>query len=667
MATIPVPPYSLGVCYYPEQWDPSKWPEDLSAMRDLGLRYVRVGEFAWSRLEPTPGKYQFGWLGELLDLAAERTLSVVLGTPTATPPKWLVDRMPDMLAVDAQGRPKTFGSRRHYCFSHPGYRTEAARIVTKLAETFGQHSAVAAWQTDNEYGCHGTVLSYSAAARIAFRKWLLDKYGPIDRLNQAWGNVFWSMEYTSFDEVELPNLTVTEPNPAHLLDFRRFSSDQVKAFNAEQVDILRRLSPGRTILHNFMGEFLAFDHFKVAQDLDAASWDSYPLGALTGLDLPEADKRKFLRSGHPDFPAFHHDLYRTCGRGRCWVMEQQPGPVNWAPYNPAPHPGMVRLWTHEAFAHGAEVVSYFRWRQIPFAQEQMHSGINRPDGSPDIAADEIRATVNELNNPALRHNLPTAPAPVALIFDYEAAWTLAIQPQRETFDYFTLALSFYRSARRLGLNVDILPQGANLNGYELVLVPSLPILQPELVTSLKKLPAPVLFGPRTGSKTPDFQIPSHFAPGPLQELFPMRVVRVESLPNFEPISVSWRGASYQCRYWMEQIQTAAPPSITSTNGDGVAFTHQALTYLATVPEQSLLDAIVEDIASRANLPTTRLPEGLRTRTRGNLRYFFNYGPTPVSLPVPRDAQFIVGGPELPVAGVAIAAGTANNSRCMQAN
>ena len=653
MATIPVIPFSLGVCYYPEQWDSAKWPEDLSAMRDLGLRYVRIGEFAWSRLEPAPGKYEFGWLQEVLDLAAERALSVVLGTPTATPPKWLVDRIPDMLAVDAQGRPKIFGSRRHYCFSHLGYRSEAAQIVTKLAETFGQHPAIAAWQTDNEYGCHDTVLSYSEAARTAFRKWLAAKYQTTDRLNQAWGNAFWSMEYRGFDEIELPNLTVTEPNPAHVLDFRRFSSDQVKSFNLEQVEIIRRSSPERTILHNFMGEFLGFDHFDVAQDLDAASWDSYPLGALTLSDLPETHKRKFLRSGDPDFPAFHHDLYRTCGRGRWWVMEQQPGPVNWARYNPSPYAGMVRLWTHEAFAHGAEVVSYFRWRQAPFAQEQMHTGLNRPDGTPDVATDEIRAAVKELTAASSSGNQQIAPASVALVFDYEAAWTLDIQPQGQNPDYFTLALSFYRSVRRLGLNVDIVPQSAKLDAYKLVLVPSLPILRPELIASLKNFPGPVLFGPRTGSKTADFQIPSNLPPGPLQEVFPMRVVRVESLPEFEPVSVTWRGASYQCRYWLEQIQTQATPWITSANGTGIAFTQDAFTYLATIPEQSLLDAMIEDVVSRAGLEIILLPEGLRTRVRGDLRYFFNYGPAPVSLPVSKATEFIAGGPDLPVAGVAI--------------
>ena len=636
-------------------------------MRELGLRYVRIGEFAWSRLEPAPGKYQLGWLQEVLDLAAERGLSIVLGTPTATPPKWLVDRMPDMLAIDQDGRPKIFGSRRHYCFSHQGYRDEAARIVTKLAETFGQHPAIAAWQTDNEYGCHGTILSYSNAARISFRKWLQDKYQTVERLNEAWGNVFWSMEYQSFDQIELPNLTVTEPNPAHALDFRRFSSDQVKSFNREQVAIIRHLSPDRTVLHNFMGQFLAFDHFDVAADLDAASWDSYPLGALTYLDVPESHRRKFLRSGDPDFPAFHHDLYRTCGRGRWWVMEQQPGPVNWAAYNPAPHPGMVRLWTHEAFAHGAEVVSYFRWRQAPFAQEQMHHGINRPDGTPDVATDEIRETVQEIQTISVRNSTTNgaaslAPArtiggskaaPVALIFDYEAAWTLAIQPNCDSFDYFTVALSFYRSARRLGLDVDILPQTAKLDGYKLLLVPSLPILRPELVASLKPFRGSVVIGPRTGSKTADFQIPSNLPPGPLQELFPMRVLRAESLPDFEPIPLSWRGVNYQCRYWLEEIQTSATPWITSTNGNAVAFNHEAFTYLTTIPEQSLLDAMVEDIVSKTDVPTMLLPDGLRTRVHGDLRYFFNYGPTKASLPLLKETKFIVGGPELPAAGVAI--------------
>jgi beta-galactosidase len=244
---------SLGVCYYPEHWPETRWAEDAGMMRNIGLTFVRVGEFAWSRLEPRPRLYNFEWLRRAIDILHAAGLKVVLGTPTATPPKWLVDKMPDMVALDATGRPRKFGSRRHYCFSHEGYAGECDRIVTEIAKVFGAHPGVVAWQIDNEYGCHDTVESYSAAAQHAFRQWCAIKYGSIDALNQAWGNVFWSMELSSFDEIELPNLTVTEANPSHRLDFQRFSSDQVVAFNRRQVRIVRRYSPGRTILHNFWG------------------------------------------------------------------------------------------------------------------------------------------------------------------------------------------------------------------------------------------------------------------------------------------------------------------------------------------------------------------------------------------------------------------------------
>ncbi|CAN0588653.1 unnamed protein product, partial [Ectocarpus sp. 12 AP-2014] len=184
-----------------------------------------------------------------------------LGTPTATPPRWVLTKHPDMLPVDAQGRPRGFGSRRHYDFSHPGYREECRRIVTLLAERYGRNPHVAAWQTDNEYGCHDTILSWSDATRRAFQDWLAQRHQPIDALNRAWGNVFWSMEYENFDDIGLPNLTVTEPNPAHVLAFKRFSSDQVVSFNRLQVDIIRKNSDA-PIAHNYMGRETAFDHFK---------------------------------------------------------------------------------------------------------------------------------------------------------------------------------------------------------------------------------------------------------------------------------------------------------------------------------------------------------------------------------------------------------------------
>ena len=275
------------------------------------------------------------------------------------------------------------------------------------------------------------------------------------------------------------------PNPAHALDFRRFSSEMVREFQRLQVDILRQHSPGRAITHNFMAGFTDFEHFDVAADLDFASWDSYPLGFLASFPLfSEAHRRHFMRSGDPDYVALHHDLYRACGRGRWWVMEQQPGPVNWAPYNPAPLPGMVRLWALEAFAHGAEVVSFFRWRQAPFGQEQYHSGLNLPTGEADSACTEIAQLKEELS---LFTGEETQPADVALVFDYEAAWAIDIQPQSSEFVYLREVFRFYRAVRRLGLNVDVVSQKADLAGYRLILVPPLPIVRPRVCRCITPL------------------------------------------------------------------------------------------------------------------------------------------------------------------------------------
>ena len=494
-------------------------------MKEIGLSFVRIGEFAWSRLEPNEGAYRFEWLGRAIEALDRAGLKVVLGTPTATPPKWLVDKMPEMAALDANGRPRKFGSRRHYCFSHEGYAQECARIVELLARDFGANPAVAAWQTDNEYGCHDTVLSYSPAALEAFRRWCETKYRSIEALNTAWGNVFWSMEYRSFDEIELPNLTVTEANPSHLMDFQRFSSDQVVAFNRRQAQIIRRHAPDATILHNFMGAFVDFDHYALSDDLDVAAWDSYPLGFLERSSHDDGFKLRYMRVGDPDFQAFHHDLYRACGRGRWQVMEQQPGPVNWAPWNPAPAKGAVRLWTFEAFAAGAEAVSYFRWRQAPFAQEQMHEALLLPNAAPNEAYHDVARISKEFA--MLDARVETIRAPVALIFDYESAWAWRIQPQGQDFAYFDLVLFVYRSLRRAGLSVDVVPPtAAAIADRTLIIAPALFAPSQDLTAALAKSGATVLLGPRTGSKTADFQIPADLPPGVLRSVIDIRIRRV---------------------------------------------------------------------------------------------------------------------------------------------
>ena len=640
----------LGVCYYPEQWDDETVKEDVIRMKELGLKFVRIGEFSWSKIEPEPQKFCWDWLGDFLDLLMKHGLKAVIGTPTATPPKWLVDAHPEMLPVDEEGRQRRFGSRRHYCFSNSDYRGHVERIVTLLARRFGKHPAVIGWQLDNEYGCHNTVRCYCPRCREGFQKWLEEKYGSIENLNQAWGTLFWSQRYRDFSEIELPNLTVAEPNPAHVLDYHRFASDQVVLFNQLQAGIIHDLSPGRFVTTNFMGFFFDFDHYRLARDLDFASWDSYPLGFTAVGRFPDEEKRRYATTGHPDVAAFHHDLYRGMGGGRFWVMEQQPGPVNWAPYNPVPEKGMVRLWTWEAFAHGAGAVSYFRWRQAPFAQEQMHSGLLRPDSIPDQGYHEVKQVAEELADIGLP---PQTRAQVAIVFDYEAAWVYEIQPHGGGLDYFELVFTFYSALRRLGLAVDILSRHGPFEGYKLVIVPSLPVLRDEDVEAFRAAGCPVVFGPRTGSKTSEFQIPKALPPGPLQELMPLRVPRVESLLSGVRRTVSWMGRCYPAERWREYLETPLSPVATFEDGLGAVVRNGNYTYLAFWPSLDFLLDFLEEIFAELDIQTSRLPEDLRIRRCGKLVFAFNYSSAPKLLPIPAKAAFLLGKNPVEPYGVAI--------------
>lgn len=613
---------SLGVCYYPEHWPESEWARDAERMAAAGLQWVRIGEFAWSRLEPAPGELHLDWLDRAIEALGSAGLRVVLGTPTATPPRWMLSRHPDMLAIDAQGNPRKFGSRRHYCFSHRGYREESERITRILVERYGANRHVRAWQTDNEYGCHNTTLSYSSNARAGFQDWLTDRYGQIDNLNRAWGNLFWSMEYRTYGEIDLPNLTVAEANPAHILDFRRYSSDQVTAFNRAQTEIIRAATDA-PIIHNFMGRHLSFDHFALGLDLDIAAWDSYPLGFLDErTDEGSAWIRRFLRQGDPDVQAFHHDLYRAVGRGRFWIMEQQPGPVNWAAHNAAPLPGMVRLWAWEAIAHGAEAVCFFRWRQAPFAQEQMHAGLLRPDSQPAPALHETTRTAGELASwPAPGYGARHA----ALVFDYESAWAWEAQPHGAEFSYFRLVLSFYRALRRNGLNVDIVPANAtDLSEYGLVAVPGLMYWTDELKNALQRSGAIALLGPRTGSRTPDFRIPEGMPPD-WPELG-IVVERVESLRPDVQERLEGGGAFH---LWFEHCSGEADVIERTVAGRPAVFAKGPMRYIAGWPEHGALHRLVRDAAAEAGLPAFDLPEGLRTRLTANGRFWANYGPDPI--------------------------------------
>ncbi|HEY4202275.1 MAG TPA: beta-galactosidase [Devosiaceae bacterium] len=642
---------TLGVCYYPEHWPQALWDKDAARMAEVGISYVRIGEFAWSKLEPRPGDMHLDWLVEAMDTLGRHGLKVILGTPTATPPRWMMDKHPDMVAIDEDGRPRNFGSRRHYCFSHLGYRQECARITRLLIEKVGQHAALGGWQTDNEYGCHNTTYSYSEAARLGFRTWLKARYGTIETLNQAWGNVFWSMEYNDFEQIDLPLLTVTEPNPAASLDFRRYSSDQVAAFNKVQFDLMKAARPDLPVIHNFMGRFTQFDHYDLAKTIDVASWDSYPLGHLDVSDESAETKALYMRQGEPDAQGLQHDIYRAVGRGRWWIMEQQPGPVNWASYNPDPLPGMARLWTWEAFAHGAEVVSYFRWRQYHSAQEQMHAGLLRPDSEPAPAFDEASQVARELKQTGIGG--VAGKARVAIVYDYESEWAWQIQPQAKGFSHHAQVRAAYVPLRKRGVDVDILPPDTkDFAGYDLVIIPAVFAWSEELRGAIGAYDGHLLIGPRTGSKTGDFTIPAGLAPDLPSNMLDARVMRIDSSNPAHSTAVKGGGA---VRLWRERLETRAEVEIEDEEGFPVLVSQGKLFYLAAAGDRALMQRVIDRMLDEADIETLTLPAGVRCRVRDGFRVYFNYSATAATLtPAQDETGYVIGSTQLPAAGISVA-------------
>ncbi len=625
----------LGVCYYPEHWPEETWKPDAKRMKDIGIHWVRVAEFAWSRLEPQDGKLNFDWLDRSVDTLGEAGLSVVMCTPTATPPKWLIDKYDDVLQVDVQGRPRKFGSRRHYCYNSASYREETRRITSVMAERYGKHEAVAAWQTDNEYGCHDTVRCYCPNCEREFRVWLEQKYGAIAALNEAWWNVFWSMEYNDFSQIDLPNLTTTEANPSHSLDFYRFASDSVISYNQLQCKLIREKS-SYPVSHNVMLYFGDFDHFKFAKDLDIITWDNYPLGMLEQSPLPAEVKAHFLRTGHPDLISLIHDLYYGLKDQPFWVMEQQPGQVNWAPSNPIPAKGAVRLWSHQAFGHGADVVSYFRWRAANGAQELMHAGLNKHDGTPDRATTEARQVANELRM------LGKKQTEVALLFDYENLWATELQKHAQGWSYWGLMFSYYHALRSLGLDVAIVHPRSDLSPYKLAVAPALHLVDEALAKHLESYVnqgGQLVIGPRSGFKTLS-NVVQELAPGPLQNLMGLTVSHVDALRPGISDTILKGDETLSYSTWADLLRpTTAEVLASYTNPayEGAAAVCQqahgkgrCLT-IGMWTEPEVLKVFLKPVLQSLTIAIQDLPEGVRLASREGRSYIYNFNPHEVKL------------------------------------
>lgn len=361
---------TLGTCYYPEHWDEALWREDLSRMLACGIEVVRIAEFAWNKIEPAEGVYSYDFFDRFLDVAEEAGMKVIMGTPTATPPAWLTEKYPECLNAGIDGTLYRHGLRRHYNYNSPVYRKMCGNIVEHMAGHYAGRSCVIGWQIDNELNCEANEF-YSESDTAAFRGYLQKKYGSLEKLNEAWGAVFWNQTYTDWKEVYVPRPTVSGGvNPHQTLDYLRFISESTNEFARIQADIIRKyIKEGDFITTN--GLFGHVDYQKMAREsIDFITYDSYPNFAYDlniYSDRDEMKDRKWSRN-----------LSETRAVSRIFgIMEQQSGAGGWNSrmMQPAPKRGQMTLWTMQSIAHGADFVSYFRWRTCTFGTEIYWHGI----------------------------------------------------------------------------------------------------------------------------------------------------------------------------------------------------------------------------------------------------------------------------------------------------
>ncbi len=546
----------FGVDYYPEHWPKERWETDAKMMKEANMNVVRLAEFAWSKLEPKKGEYDFSWLDEAIETLTRYDIKVVLGTPTATPPKWLMDLNPEIYPVDLYGLQKGFGTRRHYCSVNSTYR-ELSRVITrKMAEHYKDNENIIGWQTDNEFDAS----CFCDHCKKGFQDWVRNKYGTIQALNEEWGTVFWSQTYNDFDEVVIPRYSSSDGftqsgegsnlnrppfnhNPGLLLDYYRFKSDAVVVFQKIQIEEIRKLST-LPITHNFMGHFSELDYFDLGKDLDFISWDCYP-------------NNMWGKSNYTQV-SMAHDLMRGIKNKNFWMMEQQSGPCGWQAMGDTPEPGQIRLWTYQALAHGAEAMIYFRWRPALFGTEQYWHGILDHDGQGRRRYHEVAKIGEELKSLEDLFVDTKNINEVAIIKSYDNFWSHRIQPHNSKFDYNELLNEYYTALNKNNITADVTSVDVDFTKYKLVLMPAFNLMTEDIKTKCEdyvKRGGNLLITFRSGTRNWNNSMSTITNPGYFKELAGIELEEYDSINFGRSVEVSGEAFKGLAKTWCDVIKS----------------------------------------------------------------------------------------------------------------
>lgn len=613
----------FGACYYPEHWDRSEWANHARLMKEAGFNTVRMGDFAWGVMEREEGKFDFSLFDDAIDTLAKEGIKVVMCTPTAGPPKWLVNRY-DILQRDRYGHKENWGSRREGCANSREYRERSVIIAEEMAKHFAGNPNVIAWQIDNEFGCHGSTLCYCEHCRQAFGEWLRKKYGTIENLNDKWGTVFWSLSFSSFEDIILPvynsceseNEHMWSHNPSLDLEYRRFASDSWVYYQKLQIDAIKKYTD-KPVTHNFMGHFSDINYYDLARDLDFVSWDNYP------------DNQ--WGSSEYEYVSMAHETMRGVKNKNFIVAEHQSGPCGWDIFGASPEPGQLRLWTYQSLAHGGEGIMYFRFKALHYGMEQYWYGVLDHDGIPRRRYYEIQKTGEELRKLETYIVNAKNKYDALVVKDYNNVWAHRIKRHARDFDYGNLLYDFYRANADLNINTAV--SIGNYADYRIVYMPAYNLVDED---EIKKLTEYVANGGtlvttfRSGSRNEYNNIFTTTLPCAFASLAGIEVeefnalrkpARIDGIVNSEarvwcdiinPVSAEVL-CSYSDRYFKDKAAV-------TVNGFGKGKVY----YVGCDLERGALQKLVRYISENADIKIIDAPRGVEIVKRDNCTIVMNH-------------------------------------------